>query len=179
MSYEEGIKILQQHPKGIQQIPIWKCGASPLNRGCAPASGKHVNYLCQVFYVRKLLRMIYNHGIIHEANPCDVQEVYKLAKAATEKDPQLHPARQTQEHGRFAKTHALTALQCYDSAMRFEDDGILMSTEGNPELQEHLDNGMWFRVVQYEAVRDHPEKVAIAMRAFNQDQRVGMADHEK
>ena len=82
--------------------------------------------------------------------------------------------------GSCGKTHLFFWLQAMaDGRLWDHDQSIMKPPQGDKakELLEHLKHGMYYRVISWEAVRDHPEKVKDLMRQDNVSVGFDMGQH--
>ena len=185
MSLDGAKWVLQEYSSGIRRLSLFDVGVSWLNRNGGPISGKHSHAVgCKVVYEQGLQRFIYQNGICHEGDPSNMARVYEHTKSFTDKDPLLAAARDSMVYGSIAKTHFPSFLQAMAQGCRWDHNGAVMqvppggSMPDPKELAEHIRHGIFYHVLRWEAVRDHPEKVAPLMRASNLDQELALCEDE-
>ena len=148
-------ELLRKYSTGVQRVPLEKLGVSPHNRAI---SGKHVHKLGRrIVSVEGFCRFRYQHGWAHEPNPHDVLEVSRYTNRVAERDKLLAPVPSVPLLGSFAKTHLLSFLQALKSGCIYWADNqeLMVPPPAQATLLEHLQLGMFYEVLSYEAVADH------------------------
>ena len=162
-------EVLKEYSLGVQRLPLDRVGVSPLNR---PISGKHVHALGRrIVSVEGFCRFRYKHGWCHEPNPADPLEVTRNTNRGASCDKLLALVGNTPLYGCFAKTHLLSFLQALKSSSIYWDDNgeLMLPPPGQAALLEHLEHGMFFEVLSYQAVAKAADSVKALIAADNFD----------
>jgi hypothetical protein len=162
-------ELLKQDGTGVQRIPLSKLGVSPYNRD---VSGNHVHKLGRrILTVEGFCRYRYNHGWAHEPNPQDPLEVARCTNRVARRDKLLAPVPEVPLYGSFAKTHLLSFLQALKSGCIYWADNqeLMLPPPAQHVLLEHLEHGMFFEVLPYVAVREHPKALQALIASDNFD----------
>jgi hypothetical protein len=171
MSLDDAAWVLKEFGYGPVRLPLWSVGPATFNRGGLPLSGKHIHAMARrIGFVEGMQKHMYNFGFCHEPNPNDKQEVARHYAEMALKDRLLPPCRETMQHGSFGKSHLSNMLQAFDAHVAFDDDGLPMQVPpGQKALQEHVEHGMFWMVLRWEAVEKHKDMLVALMRSLNSE----------
>ena len=165
----EAAELLKRYATGVQRIPLNKLGVSPHNRD---VSGKHVHKLGRrIVSVEGFCRYRYNHGWAHEPNPLDPLEVARNTNRVARRDKLLAPVPEEPLYGSFAKTHLLSFLQALKSGCIYwaDNEELMLPPPAQAALVEHLEHGMFFEILPFVAVREHPKALQALIASDNFD----------
>ena len=161
--------VLQRYSLGVQRIPLEKLGASPINR---KVSGRHVHRIGRrIISVEGFQRYRYKYGWCHQWNPADPLSVARHTNELAKVDPLLARVPEVPLYGSFAKTHLMSFLHALRSgSVYWQDSGeLMMPPEGAAVLREHLEQGMFYEVLSWEAVEKDEADVRALMASDNFD----------
>ena len=173
-----GAEILKKHSLGIQRIPLKKLGVSPLNR---KISGKHVHQLgLRIVSVESFQRYRYKYGWCHEPDPKDLLSVARATNEVAKRDKLLAPVPMEALFGSFAKTHLMSFLQaCASGTIYWDHNGTLMvPPPGQHALMEHIQHGMFYEVLSWEAVSSDAAGIRSLMKSDNFDAGFALGETE-
>ena len=166
---EAASQVLSKHSKGIRRIPLDELGISPYNRR---VNGKYVHNLGRrIVSVEGFVRMRYRHGWCHEPNPFDDLAVARFTNAAARGSGFLAPVPMKPLFGSFAKSHLLSFLQALKSGQVYWNDTkeLMLPPPASAELAEHLQHGMFYEVLSWEATQDNAAALQALIAADNFD----------
>ena len=165
----EAASVLAKFSKGTQRIPLEKMGISPFNRRI---NGPYVHKLGKrILSVEGFARLRYRSGWCHEPNPDDELSVARFTNAAAVGSGLLAPVPNAPLFGSFAKSHLLSFLQALKSGQVFWDQtqDLMLPEPATQELLEHLQHGMFYEVLGWEATVQHAESLRALIAADNFD----------
>ena len=170
--------VLASFSEGISRIPLNQLGISWLNR---PVSGGHSHNIGRrIVSVEGFVRFRYKNGICHRGDPSDPMRIAKRTNDIAKRDPLLAPVPMAVLLGCCAKSHLLSFLQALKSGTVYWDDtgDLMVPPPAHHCLIEHLDKGMFFEVLKWEAVGKHEEAVRMLISRDNCDASSALAETE-
>ena len=117
------------------------------------------------------VRFRYQHGWGHESNPEDPLEVYRYTNRVAGATRLLAKVPKRALYGSFAKTHLMSflqALKCGTVAWN-DDDTLMTPPEGQVELADHLERGMFYEVFSYDSIKCEAAAVRSLIASDNFD----------
>ena len=161
--------VLNKFTRGVRRIPLDELGVSPVNRRI---NGPYVHQLGRrILSVEGFTRLRYRNGLCHEPSPDDPLAVARFTNAAAQGSGLLSPVPVKALFGSFGKSHLLSFLQALKSGQVYwnETQDLMLPVAAQQELMEHLQHGMFYEVLAWEAVRDHGPALQALMAADNFD----------
>ena len=166
---EAAAALMHRHSKGVQRIPLDRMGISPFNRRI---NGPYVHKLGKrILTVEGFARLRYQQGWCHEPNPEDPLAVARCTNAAAKGSGLLAPVPMVPLFGSFAKSHLLSFLQALKCGQIFWNDtrDLMLPEPATQELLEHLEHGMFYEVLGWEACEDDGDALRALIASDNFD----------
>ena len=174
-------EVLAKYSLGVTRIPLTEVGVSPLNRNGQPISGIYVHKLFRRIFEREgFARYRYRQGWCHEPNPDDPLEVARHTNSFAELDDRLAQVEMKALYGGLAKCHLFMGLLAFlKGDTTWNDSGEpFKPPEDAVVLLDHLERGMWFEVLSFDAVKHHKAEVLALMASDNFDAALAKAEDE-
>ena len=166
--------VLKKYSRGPPtRIKLEKMACSVHNRGGMGVNGKHAHDIWRKDVVPEgLVQWRYNHGYALAPNPKNPFENADHTNAYVAKQRDLL-APVTREHhpGSLAKTHlwhaCLTAKQ--GNFSYYSDKTPMVVNKDDDEMNETMENGLFYVILEYQAFIDEPDAVLNLVKAENRD----------
>ena len=166
---EEAELVRSTMTNGITRIKLEDVGISWPGR---LINGKHAHRVGRrIVSVEGFVRFRYKNAIAHEWDPADPLRVAKHTNEMALRDPLLAAVPVKPLIATCAKSHLQSWLQALKSgAVYWDDTGELMVPPGHMKsLIDHLENGLYYEVLQWKAVKDHEDAVRQLIAGDNFD----------
>ena len=168
--------------KGRVRVPLDDLGPALFNRQGLATCGKHCHDLAaRIIKVEGFATFRYEAGFCHEPDPADPLAVSRHGNAMADRDALLPRLAAKPLRGVFAKTHLVTFLQLLKAGALPELTRYLASSQGadgQEELQDVLEHGIFMQVFPWSAVEQHREDIVALMASDNFDHGHGLSDSE-
>ena len=167
-----------------KRLKLHEVACSWLNRRGRPLVGKHCHALGKrmLTTTNKFAERRYRPGMCHEPDPSRPFRVADHYNEMARCDPCLHGVERVSLHGSVSKTHLWSMLWVFKAGSIHwygdADQGFALPDINQPDLMEHIEFGMHYKVIKWEGVRDFEHIVLQIMEEDNQDAAFSLPEDE-
>ena len=170
LSLTEADAIMENLSFGPVRYKLSEVGVSWLNRR---TNGKHAHRVGRrIISVEGFVRCRYKEALAHEGDPDDPLRIARHTNEVAAKDPRLAQVEMKPlAVATVAKAHLQSFLQALASGTVYWDDtgDLMVPPAGHATLLDHLQHGLYYKVIRWEAVVKHEDAVRQLVAGDNLD----------
>ena len=130
--------------------------------------------------MESFVRWRYKNGICHAPDPEDPLRVSRWTNENAARDPLLPAVAEAALHGAMTKQHLGSFLRAMKNGNVYWNDTkeLMVPPPAQALLLEHIQNGMFWEVLKFEAVRDYEDECRMLVISDNFDAQFALAQSE-